>query len=64
LNAASTRETGSATAIRSYPLVNPACEIIRRNTPEGYSDLRGLVGQTTFLMIPPRDDDWGGRDFL
>jgi hypothetical protein len=25
---------------------------------------RGLVGQATFLMIPPRDDDWGGRDFL
>lgn len=25
---------------------------------------RALVAQTTFLMIPPRDDDWGGRDFL
>jgi hypothetical protein len=25
---------------------------------------RALVAQTTFLMIPPRDDDWGGRDFM
>jgi hypothetical protein len=25
---------------------------------------RALVSQTTYLMIPPRDDDWGGRDFL
>ena len=25
---------------------------------------RGLVARTTYLMIPPRDDDWGGRDFL
>ena len=23
-----------------------------------------LVRQATFLMIPPRDDDWGGRDFF
>ena len=24
---------------------------------------RELVARTTFQMIPPRDDDWGGRDF-
>jgi hypothetical protein len=25
---------------------------------------RALVAQATFQMIPPRDDDWGGRDFM
>jgi hypothetical protein len=25
---------------------------------------RELVALTTFQMIPPRDDDWGGRDFF
>jgi hypothetical protein len=41
------RSIGSAAACRSCQPANPADENIRRNTPEGYSDLRELWSSDT-----------------
>jgi hypothetical protein len=35
-----------------------------RFAPPGDPLFAQLVAQTTYLMLPPRDDDWGDSDFL
>ena len=41
-----------------------ASERLAQPPPGPLPHLRALVAQTTFLMIPPRDDDWNNSAFF